>query len=152
MRRFSPSLEVRELHSFMMSLARSVICALFDALTSSIPSRMTLAEQGPTLSTLSTAAAMSAAVLTSVDIGIRIAPYVLSFLDSRLISIRPTFHVFWSSFRFISGPKRPSVWPKIAPIKSAFSTTPSTSNLSLTRYFTIAESGNCFHSTRVVSC
>ena len=34
------------------------------------------------------------AVLTSVDIGIRITPYVLSFLDSRLISIRPTFHVF----------------------------------------------------------
>ena len=37
-----------------------------------------------------------------------------------------------SSLRFISGPSRPSVCPKIAPIMSAFSTIPSTSNFSLT--------------------
>ena len=93
----------------MMSLALSTICFLLEALTSSIVTSSTLAEQGPTLSTLSTAAAMRAAVLTSVDMGMRISPYVRSFLDSRLISILPTFQLFWSSFRFISGPNKPSV-------------------------------------------
>src|SRR5207249_9330641 len=65
------SLELFELQSLTISLARSTICFLLDARTSSIPSRMNLDEQGPTLSTLSTAAAIKAAVPISVDMGIR---------------------------------------------------------------------------------
>ena len=94
LRTLSPSLAVFELQSLTISFALSTICFLLLALTSSIPERENLALQGPTLSTLSTAAAMRAAVPMSVDMGTITSPLVLSFFDSRLISILPTFQLF----------------------------------------------------------
>ncbi len=104
---------------------------------SSIFSKVTLAEHGPTRFMLSTLAAMSAVDTRSRLVGIVIEPVVRSFLECRSISILPILPVFWSSRRSSSGPKRPSVWPKTAPITSGFSTTPSISNLACTTYFIV---------------
>jgi hypothetical protein len=45
--------------------------------------------------------------------------------------------VFWRCRRSSSGPNKPSVLPKTAPITSGFSTTPSISNLAWTTYFIV---------------
>jgi hypothetical protein len=104
---------------------------------SSILSRLTFAEQGPTRFMLSTLAAISAVETRSRLVGMVIEPVVRSFLECRSISILPMRPVFWSSRRSSSGPKSPSVWPKTAPITSGFSTTPSISNLACTTYFIV---------------
>lgn len=104
---------------------------------SSILSRLTFAEQGPTRFILSTLAAISAVETRSRLVGMVIEPVVRSFLECRSISILPMRPVFWSSRRSSSGPKSPSVWPKTAPITSGFSTTPSISNLACTTYFMV---------------
>jgi len=104
---------------------------------SSILSRLTFAEQGPTRFMLSTLAAISAVETRSRLVGMVIEPVVRSFLECRSISILPMRPVFWSSRRSSSGPKSPSVWPKTAPITSGFSTTPSISNLACTTYFMV---------------
>jgi hypothetical protein len=104
---------------------------------SSIFSRLTFAEQGPTRFMLSTLAAISAVETRSRLVGIVIAPVVRSFLECRSISILPMRPVFCSSRRSSSGPKRPSVCPKTAPITSGFSTTPSISNLACTTYLIV---------------
>ena len=76
---------------------------------SSILSRLTLAEQGPTRLMLSTLAAMSAVETRSKLVGIVIEPVVRSFLECKSISILPMRPVFWSSRKSSSGPKSPSV-------------------------------------------
>jgi len=76
---------------------------------SSILSRVTLAEQGPTRFMLSTLAAISAVDTRSKLVGIVIDPVVRSFFECRSISILPIRPVFWSSRRSSSGPKSPSV-------------------------------------------
>jgi hypothetical protein len=104
---------------------------------SSIFSKVTLAEQGPTRFMLSTLAAMRAVETRSKLVGIVIEPVVRSFLECKSISILPMRPVFWSSRKSSSGPKSPSVCPKTAPITSGFSTTPSISNLACTTYFIV---------------
>ena len=107
------------------------------SLMSSIFSRKTLAEQGPTRFMLSTLAAISAVLTRSRLVGIVIAPVVRSFFECKSISILPMRPVFWSSLRSSSGPKSPSVCPKTAPITSGFSTTPSISNFASITYFMV---------------
>ena len=104
---------------------------------SSMRSRLTLAEHGPTRFMLSTLAAMRAVETRSKLVGMVIEPFVRSFLECRSISILPMRPVFWSSRRSSSGPKSPSVCPKTAPMTSGFSTTPSISNLACTTYFIV---------------
>ena len=81
---------------------------------------------------LSIAAEINEQVSISVLIGNNASPLVVFSVLKVFTSIRPTLDTRCSSFRFISGPKRPSVCPNIAPIISARSTRPSTSNDSLT--------------------
>ena len=76
---------------------------------SSMRSRVTFAEHGPTRFMLSTLAAMRAVETRSKLVGMVIAPVVRSFLEWRSISILPMRPVFWSSRRSSSGPKSPSV-------------------------------------------
>ena len=76
---------------------------------SSILSRLTLAEQGPTRFMLSTLAAMRAVETRSKLVGMVMEPVVRSFLECKSISILPMRPVFWSSRRSSSGPKSPSV-------------------------------------------
>ncbi len=104
---------------------------------SSILSKVTFASHGPTLFMLSMLAAMIAVETLSRLVGMVIAPVVLSCFDSRLISILPILPDFWSSRRSSSGPNKPSVCPKTAPMTSGFSTTPSTSNRARITYFTV---------------
>jgi len=118
-------------------LARSMIIFRRASRMSSILSRVTLAEQGPTRFMLSTLAAMRAVETRSRLVGMVMDPLVRSFLEWRSISILPMRPVFWSSLRSSSGPKSPSVCPKTAPITSGFSTTPSISNLACTTYFIV---------------
>jgi hypothetical protein len=118
-------------------LARSMIIFRRASRMSSILSRVTFAEQGPTRLMLSTLAAMRAVETRSRLVGMVMEPVVRSFLECRSISILPMRPVFWSSRRSSSGPKSPSVWPKTAPITSGFSTTPSISNLACTTYFIV---------------
>ena len=124
-------------HRWRISLARSMMIFLRASRMSSILSRLTFAEQGPTRFMLSTLAAISAVETRSRLVGMVIEPVVRSFLECRSISILPMRPVFWSSRRSSSGPKSPSVWPKTAPITSGFSTTPSISNLACTTYFIV---------------
>jgi hypothetical protein len=124
-------------HLWRISLARSMIIFRRASRMSSILSRVTLAEHGPTRLMLSTLAAMRAVETRSRLVGIVMEPVVRSFLECRSISILPMRPVFWSSRRSSSGPKSPSVWPKTAPITSGFSTTPSISNLACTTYFMV---------------
>ena len=104
---------------------------------SSIFSRLTLAEHGPTRFILSMLAAIRAVETLSRLVGMVIAPVVWSFFEWRSISIRPMRPVFCSSRKSSSGPKSPSVCPKTAPITSGFSTTPSISNLASTTYLIV---------------
>jgi len=120
-----------------ISLARSIIIFLLASRISSIRSKITLAEQGPTRFILSTLAAINAVETRSKLVGIVINPAVRSFFEWSSISIRPIRPVFWSSRRSSSRPKRPSVCPKTAPITSGFSTIPSISNLACTTYFIV---------------
>jgi hypothetical protein len=76
---------------------------------SSIFSKVTLAEQGPTRFMLSTLAAIRAVETRSKLVGIVIEPVVRSFLECKSISILPMRPVFWSSRKSSSGPKSPSV-------------------------------------------
>ena len=111
----------------MISFARFTISSFFAARTSSIASKVNLQSKGPTLSILSIPAAINAQVSMSVLIGITALPLVVLAVDFAITSIRPTLETRCSSFKFISGPNSPSVWPKMAPIISALSTSPSTS-------------------------
>ena len=122
----SPSLTDFVDHFCLISLALRTMSSFFDARTSSIASKWKLQSNGPTLSMLSIAAAISAQVSMSVLIGSNASPFVEFSFEVEFTSIRPTLDTLCSSFRFISGPKRPSVCPKIAPIISARSTRPST--------------------------
>ena len=124
-------------HRWRISLARSIMTFRRASRISSILSRFTFAEQGPTRFMLSTLAAISAVETRSRLVGMVIEPVVRSFLEWRSISILPMRPVFWSSRRSSSGPKSPSVWPKTAPITSGFSTTPSISNLACTTYLIV---------------
>ena len=124
-------------HLWRISLARSMIIFRRASRMSSIFSKSTLAEQGPTRFMLSTLAAIRAVETRSRLVGIVIEPLVRSFFECRSISILPMRPVFWSSRRSSSGPKSPSVWPKTAPITSGFSTTPSISNLACTTYLIV---------------
>ncbi len=118
-------------------MARSMMIFLRASRMSSILSRNTFAEQGPTRLMLSTDAAMSAVLTRSRLVGMVMVPVVRSFLECRSISILPMRPVFWSSLRSSSGPNKPSVCPKTAPITSGFSTTPSISNLACITYFMV---------------
>ncbi len=120
-----------------MSLARSMIILRRASRMSSILSRITLAEQGPTRFMLSTLAAIKAVLTRSKLVGMVMEPLVRSFLLCNSISILPMRPVFWSSRRSSSGPNRPSVCPKTAPMTSGFSTTPSMSNLACITYFIV---------------
>ena len=124
-------------HLCRISLARSMIIFRRASRMSSIFSRSTLAEQGPTRLMLSTLAAMRAVETRSRLVGMVIEPVVRSFFECKSISILPMRPVFCSSRRSSSGPKSPSVCPKTAPMTSGFSTTPSISNLACTTYFIV---------------
>ena len=124
-------------HLWRISLARSMIIFRRASRMSSILSKVTLAEQGPTRFMLSTLAAMRAVETRSKLVGMVMEPVVRSFLECKSISILPMRPVFWSSRKSSSGPKSPSVCPKTAPITSGFSTTPSISNLACTTYFIV---------------
>ena len=124
-------------HLWRISLARSMMIFRRASRMSSIFSRLTLAEHGPTRLMLSMLAAISAVETLSRLVGIVIEPVVWSFFECRSISIRPMRPVFCSSRRSSSGPKSPSVCPKTAPITSGFSTTPSISNLASTTYLIV---------------
>ena len=124
-------------HLCRISLARSIITFRLASLMSSIFSRKTFAEQGPTLFMLSMLAAINAVLTRSKLVGTVIVPVVLSFFECRSISILPIRPVFCNSLRSSSGPKSPSVCPKTAPITSGFSTTPSISNLACITYFMV---------------
>ena len=124
-------------HLCRISLARSMMIFLRASRMSSIFSRMTLALHGPTRFMLSMLAAMSAVLTRSRLVGMVMVPKVWSFFECRSISILPIRPVFWSSLRSSSGPNRPSVCPKTAPMTSGFSTTPSMSNLACITYFIV---------------
>lgn len=124
-------------HLCRISLARSMIIFRRASRMSSILSRKTLALHGPTRFMLSTLAAMRAVDTRSRLVGMVMAPLVRSFLLCNSISILPMRPVFWSSLRSSSGPNKPSVCPKTAPITSGFSTTPSISNLACMTYFIV---------------
>jgi hypothetical protein len=124
-------------HRCKISFARSMIIFRRASRMSSIFSRSTFAEQGPTRFMLSTLAAIRAVETRSRLVGMVMEPVVRSFFECRSISILPMRPVFWSSRKSSSGPNSPSVWPKTAPITSGFSTTPSISNLACTTYFIV---------------
>ena len=124
-------------HLCRISLARSMMIFLRASRMSSILSRETLALQGPTRFMLSMLAAIRAVLTRSRLVGMVMVPVVLSFLLCRSISILPIRPVFWSSLRSSSGPNKPSVCPKTAPMTSGFSTTPSMSNLACITYFIV---------------
>ena len=128
----SPSLIVLVAHLRRISFARFTMSSFLAALTSSIASSLNEQSNGPTLSMLSMAAAMRADVSMSVLMGMRTSPDVVLDVVRALTSMRPIFETRCSSLRFISGPSRPSVCPKIAPMRSARSTRPSTLYDSLT--------------------
>ena len=124
-------------HRWRISLARSMMIFRLASRMSSIFSRRTFALHGPTRFMLSTLAAMRAVDTRSRLVGMVIVPVVRSFLLCRSISILPMRPVFWSSLRSSSGPNKPSVCPKTAPITSGFSTTPSISNFACITYFIV---------------
>jgi hypothetical protein len=124
-------------HLWRISLARSIMIFRRASRMSSILSSKTLALQGPTRFMLSMLAAIRAVETRSRLVGMVIVPVVWSFFECRSISIRPMRPVFWSSLRSSSGPNKPSVCPKTAPITSGFSTTPSISNLACITYFMV---------------
>jgi len=124
-------------HLWRISLARSIITLRRASRMSSILSRDTFDEQGPTRFMLSMLAAIRAVDTRSKLVGIVMVPVVRSFFECKSISIRPMRPVFWSSLRSSSGPKSPSVCPKTAPMTSGFSTTPSISNLACITYFMV---------------
>jgi len=128
----SPSDIVFVAHCCLISFARFMMSSFLVARTSSMALSLNLQSNGPTLSMLSIAAAISEQVSMSVLIGISASPFVVFVVLVDVTSILPTLETRWSSFRFISGPRSPSVCPKIAPIMSALSTSPSTSKDSLT--------------------
>jgi len=124
-------------HLWRISLARSIMIFRRASRMSSILSSKTLALQGPTRFMLSMLAAIRAVETRSRLVGMVIVPVVWSFFECRSISILPMRPVFWSSLRSSSGPNKPSVCPKTAPITSGFSTTPSISNLACITYFMV---------------
>ncbi len=111
------------------SFALSITYFLLLILTSSIFSTLILAKQGPTLSIVSIQAAIKDVSELSKDDGIVIIPVVLPLCVFMSTSILPILPVFCNSLNSISGPSKPSVCPKTAPITSGFSMVPSASNL-----------------------
>ena len=111
--------------SMRSSFARSTIILRFVTRISSIFSTDTWATHGPTRSMVSREAARMAVSARSRDEAMRISPFVSPFLLAIWTSIRPTRPVLWRSRRSRSSPSNPSVWPKMAPTTSDFSTTPS---------------------------
>ncbi len=85
------------------------------------------AVQGPILWIISKAAAIIEVSALSKLEGIRMVPLVFPVLVSALTSILPIFPLLCNSLNSKSDPNSPSVWPKIAPITSGLSTTPSIS-------------------------
>jgi hypothetical protein len=86
-------------HLWRISLARSIIILRLASRMSSIFSRNTLAEHGPTRFMLSMLAAISAVLTLSRLVGMVIVPVVWSFFECNSISILPMRPVFWSSLR-----------------------------------------------------
>ncbi len=105
--------------------ALSRMYSLLELLTSSMLLISNFASHGPTLSIVSIAAAMIVVSDLSIDVGISTVPVVLDSLTVIFASILPIFPFFCSSRSSSSSPNSPSVWPKIAPMTSGFSTTPS---------------------------
>lgn len=124
-------------HLCRICLALSMIIFRLVSRISSIFSSVTLAWQGPTRFMLSRLAAMIAVDTLSRLVGMIIDPVVMSCFDVRSISILPILPDFCNSRRSSSGPNKPSVCPKTAPMTSGFSTTPSISNLARISYFTV---------------
>ncbi len=91
--------------------------------------------QGPILWIISRAAAIIAVSALSSEEGISIDPLVFPVLVSVLTSILPILPDFCSSLNSRSAPSSPSVYPKIAPMTSGLSTTPSISIVACTMYF-----------------
>ena len=123
--------------SLISSLARFIICSRLSKRTSDICSTETFASHGPTLSTVSIAAAMMAVSALSRLEGATIFPSVRSFADFSSMSILPILPDLWSSLSSKFLGKSPSVWPKMAPMTSCFSTTPSTTNFASIMYFVL---------------
>ncbi len=85
----------------------------------------TVARQGPTREIVSRAAARIAVLTRSRVLAMVTVPNDCPFWESISTSMRPTFEDCWRSRRSKSSPRRPSVWPKMAPTTSERSTTPS---------------------------
>nr|CAA69523.1 orf c04043 [Saccharolobus solfataricus P2] len=115
--------------------ALSMIFLSFSALMSSISISSNFELYGPTLSTLSTIAAINAVSILSKFDGIIISPSLFPPLVFTSTIILPNLPLSCNSLRSNSSPNKFSVWPNIAPITSVFSTIPSTSNLNLISYF-----------------
>src|SRR3989344_9468305 len=109
------------------SFALSITMLLLLILISSIFSMSILALHGPILCIISNAAPTIDVSALSKEDGIMIEPFVFPVLVSVLTSILPILPDFCNSLSSRSAPKSPSVWPKIAPITSGLSTTPSIS-------------------------
>ncbi len=120
-----------------ISFALSTTYFLLTALMSSTFSIFMVASHGPTLSIVSRVAAMRAVSLASREDGIIIVPSVFPFFVESSTSILPILPVLCSSLKSMSAPKRPSVWPKTAPITSGFSTTPLDLNFATMLYFEV---------------
>ncbi len=114
--------------------ARSMTCVLLLMRTSSIVCTRTFALQGPILWMTSSAAATIAVSALSSELGMMICPMLFPPLTSMLTSILPIRPERCSSRSSSSSPRSPSVCPKIAPMTSGRSTTPSISMLLLTIY------------------
>ena len=136
----SPSILPSSITLFNNSFALSITCFLLTTLTSSTSSEVIVALQGPTLSILSKAAASITVSTLSKDVGRVIFPELFPFLDSNSTSILPTLADLCNSLKSNSVPRRPSVWPNIAPTTSDFSITPSALIVALIKYFVVAGS------------
>ena len=120
---------------FRSSFALSTTKVLLEILISSMFFTFIFALHGPILWMISIAAATIAVSALSREDGMIISPLVLPDLVSVLTSILPILPDLWSSLSSSSVPRRPSVCPKIAPITSGLSTTPSISISACTIYF-----------------
>ena len=85
---------VPELNFSINALALSRIKSLLLVLTSSIPSISNFASHGPTLSIVSTAAAINVVSALSIEVGIVTIPVVMLSLTSISASILPIFPFF----------------------------------------------------------
>ena len=132
------------------AFARSTTNARLLIRTSSIFVTFSLALHGPMRWMISSAAPTIAVSALSSDEGIMISPAVFPPLVSTLTSILPILPDRWSSRSSKSAPRRPSVWPKMAPMTSGRSTTPSISIVACTMYF--ADTGLIFAIVITLCC